>query len=152
MLGFALTYASSSIPKKEQGKAALNDFILLHHYLPWPMRCRMVPWVSPLLSSLILICKSWWGAAAPLLEVVFHWLLDFSIRKFFLHSVIIDDEQVSKMTHCKGGAFFHRIFIERKSKIKIPKNTGWNFRFFGEQEIWTALEDVRSLIFYMVKS
>lgn len=55
--------------------------------------------LSSLLSSLALTGKSWWGVAAPLLEIVFHRQVDFSIGKLFLHSVIIDDEQVGEVTH-----------------------------------------------------
>lgn len=58
--------------------------------------CLVLP---SLLSSLALIRKSWWGVAPPLLEIVLHRQLDFSVRKLFLHSVIIDDEQVSEVTH-----------------------------------------------------
>lgn len=69
-----LTYTCSLIHKKEQGKDAWNDFIQLHHYQPWPTCCRIVVWVSSLLFSPALICKSCWGTATPLLEIVFQWL------------------------------------------------------------------------------
>lgn len=51
-----------------------------------------------LLSSPAFVGKSWWGAAPLVLETVFPRQLDFCIRNLFLHSVTIDDEQVTEVT------------------------------------------------------
>lgn len=114
-------------PQKRTGKSRIKLF-----YPPSPMCCRMIPWVSHLLSSLVLICKSWWGAATPLLEVVFHWLLDFSIRKFFLHSVIIDDDL--KWHTAREVLFSTGSSLKEKVKLKSRKIQAETLRFLESRK------------------
>lgn len=152
VLGCALTYAHSSVLRKDQVKAFVQWFFPpSHHYQPCPIHDKLVPWFSLLLSSLVLIGKSWWGAASHSASQT----ISFQQQKACLHSLIIDDEQVSKMTHCKGGAFFPWDLHWNK-ELKAWKI--WSETFFGGKgegagrKIRTTLGDMRSLIFWMVKS
>lgn len=74
-----------------------------------------------LLSSPAFVGKSWWGAAPLVLETVFPRQLDFCIRNLFLHSVTIDDEQVTEVTH--WGRCFFSVGSSLKEKVK-SKSSG----------------------------